>query len=116
MDYRDAYSEHALINHSLTQSVVPICTSIVPVPKNVTCLNDHLVMAHINTIIPDTLDSFQFLYRTNRSTNDAVAIALHTALSHLYKRQPYVSLLLIDYSSALNTIVPSKLITKLRTL
>jgi hypothetical protein len=51
----------------------------------------------------------------NRSTDDA----LHTALSHLDKRMlfiNYVRMLFIDYSSAFNTIVPSKLINKLRTL
>ena len=61
---------------SLIESVIPTCfkqTTIVPVPKNTkaTCLNDYrdvvltsvamkcferLVMAHINTIIPETLD------------------------------------------------------------
>ena len=40
----------------------------------------------------------------------------HTALSHLHKRNTYVTMLFIDYSSAFNTIVPTKLITKLRTL
>ncbi|KAM9545536.1 uncharacterized protein ACWYII_036358 isoform 1-T3 [Salvelinus alpinus] len=40
----------------------------------------------------------------------------HTALSHLDKSNTYVRMLFIDYSSAFNTIVPSKLITKLRTL
>ena len=97
-------------------------------PKNtkVTCLNDYrpvaltsvamkcferLVRAHINTIIPETLDPLQFAYRPNRST-DAISIALHTALSHLDN----VRMLFIDYCSAFNTIVPSKLITKLRTL
>ena len=61
-------------------------TTIVPVPKEakVTCLNDYrpvaltsvvmecferLVMAHINSIIPDTLDPLQFAYRPNRSHN-----------------------------------------------
>jgi hypothetical protein len=80
--------------------------TIVPVPKNtkVTCINDYrpvaltsvamncferLVMAHINTIIPDTLDPLQFPYRPNRSTDDAISIALHTALSHLDKRNTY---------------------------
>uniref|UniRef100_A0A4W5LAU3 Reverse transcriptase domain-containing protein n=1 Tax=Hucho hucho TaxID=62062 RepID=A0A4W5LAU3_9TELE len=145
-DYQEMYSEHALTNwqvSSLTfstslclESVIPICfkqTTIVPVLKNtkVTCLNDYrpvtvtsvaikcferLVMAHINTIIPETLDPLQFAYRTNRSTDDAISIALHTALSHLDKRNTYVGMLFIDYSSAFNTIVPSKLITKLRTL
>ena len=34
----------------------------------------------------------------------------HTALSHLDKRNTYVRMLFIDYSSAFNTIVISKLI------
>ena len=79
------------------------------------CL-ESLVMAHINTIIPETLYPLQFSYRHNRSTDDAVSIALHTALSHLDKRNTYVRMLFIDYSSAFNTLVPSKLINKLRTL
>ena len=41
---------------------------------------------------------------------------LHTALSHLDKRNTYVRMLFVDYSLAFNTIVLSKLITKLRTL
>ena len=45
-----------------------------------------------------------------------ISIALHTALSHLDKMNTYVRILCIDYSSVFNTIVPSKLITKLRTL
>ena len=102
-------------------------------PKNtkVTCLNDYrpvaltsvamkcferLVMAHINTIIPETLGPLQFAYHPNRSRDDAISIALHIVLSHLDKRDTYVRMLLIDYSSSFNTIVPSKLITKLRTL
>ena len=41
---------------------------------------------------------------------------LHTALSHLDKRNTYVRMLFIDYSSAFNTMVPSKLVIKLETL
>ena len=77
---------------------------------------ERLVMAHINSILPDTLDPLQFAYRPNRSTNDTISIALHTAFSHLDKRNTYVRMLFIDYSLAFNTIVPSKLITKLRIL
>ena len=51
----------------------------------------------------------------NRSTDDAISISLHTALSHLVKRSTYVRMLFIDYSTS-NTIVPSHLIIKLRTL
>jgi hypothetical protein len=62
------------------------------------------------------LDPLQFALRTNRSADDAISIALNIALSHLDKRNTYVKMLFIGYSSAFNTIVPSKLITKLRTL
>ena len=80
---------------------------------------ERLVMAHINiinTIIPETLDPLQFAYCTNRSTDDAISIALHTALSNLDKRNTYVRMLFIDYSSAFNTIAPTKRITKLKTM
>jgi hypothetical protein len=62
-------------------------------------------MAHIKVIIPDTL---------NRSMEDAISIAVQTALTHLDNRNPYVRMLFIDYSSAFNTAVPSRLDTKLR--
>ena len=45
-----------------------------------------------------------------------ISIALNTDLSHLDKRNTYVRMLFIDYSSVFNTTVPSKLITKLRTM
>jgi hypothetical protein len=77
---------------------------------------ERMIMAHINTIIPDTLHLLQFAYRPKRSTDDVISIALHTVLSHMDKRNTYARMLFIDYSSAFNTIVPSMLITKLRTL
>ena len=77
---------------------------------------ESLVMAHLNSITPDTLDPLQFAYRPNRSTDDTISVTLHTALSHLDKRNTYVRMLFTDYSSAFNTILPTKLITKLRTL
>ena len=77
---------------------------------------EKLVMAHINTIIPNTLDPLQFAYHLNRSTDDAISITLHTALFHLNKKTTFVRMLFIDYSSVFNTIVPPELINKLRTL
>ena len=76
---------------------------------------ERLVMAH-NTFMPETLDPLQSAYHPNRSTDDAITITLRTALSHLDKRNTYMRMLFIDYSSAFNTIVPSKLMTKLRIL
>jgi hypothetical protein len=55
-------------------------------------------LAHINTIIPGTLDPPQFAYRPNKSTN-AFSIALLTALSHQDKMNTYVRMLFIDYRS-----------------
>ena len=98
-------------------------------PKNtkVICLNDYrsialmpvamkcferLVIAHINTIIPETLDPLHL----HTAPTDPQMMQSHTALSHLDKRNTYVNMLFIDYSSSFNTVVPSKLITKLRTL
>ena len=76
---------------------------------------ERLVMSHINTTIPETLDPLQFAYRLKKSTNDAISITLHTAFSHRDKGNTYVRIFFTDYSSAFNTIVHSKLITKLRT-
>jgi hypothetical protein len=103
-----------IFNLSLSESVTTTCfkqNTIVPVPKTakVTCLNDYhpialtsvamkcferLVMAH--NIMPETLDPLQFKYCPNRSTDYAISIALHTALSHLDKRNSYVRMLFIE--------------------
>ncbi len=60
-------------------------------------------------MLPALLDPLQFAYRSNRSTDDAIAFTLHTALSHLENRNTYVRMLFVDCSSAFNTIVPATL-------
>ncbi|KAI3377374.1 hypothetical protein L3Q82_008562, partial [Scortum barcoo] len=125
-----------IFNLSLAHAVVPTCfksTSIIPVPKNskpsslndyrpvaltpiITKCFDRLVLAHLKSCLPPTLDPHQFAYRQNRSTEDAVSIALHSVLSHLDNKNTYARLLFIDFSSAFNTVIPSKLITKLTDL
>ncbi len=53
----------------------------------------------------------------NRSTDDAISQVLHSSLTHIdSKNGNYVRLLFIDYSSAFNTIVPTKLAVKLSDL
>ena len=125
-----------IFNRSLALSHVPPCfkaSTIIPVPKKtaVTCLNDYrpvaltpipakclerLVMKHIRGITPASFDQHQFAYKANRSTEDAVALLLHTALEHLELKNTYIRILFIDYSSAFNTILPGKLISKLQDL
>ncbi|KAI4878726.1 hypothetical protein NFI96_018494 [Prochilodus magdalenae] len=79
------------------------------------CL-ERLILSHIKRSLPSTLDPHQFAYRANRSTDDAVSLAIHTALNHLDSTNSYVRMLFIDFSSAFNTIIPSRLIHKLSTL
>ncbi|KAJ8404745.1 hypothetical protein AAFF_G00336080 [Aldrovandia affinis] len=45
--------------------------------------------------------------------DDAISSALHSALTHLDESNTHVRMLFIDFSSAFNTIIPSKLISKL---
>ena len=77
---------------------------------------ERLVKDHITSTLPATVDPLQFAYRPNRSTDDAIAITLPTAMYHLDKMNTYVRMLFIDYSSAFNTIVSSKLTIKLEAL
>ncbi len=69
---------------------------------------EKLIRDHICSVLPASLDPLQFAYRRNRSTDDAIAFTLHTALSHLENKNTYVRMLFVDYSSAFNTIVPAR--------
>lgn len=116
-ELKDVLSD--IFNISLSQAVVPTCfkaTTIIPVPKKASPsgFNDYcpvaltpivmkcfeqIVMQHIKTILPPSLDPFQFAYRANQSTDDAISTALHLALSHLETKDSYVRMLFIDFSS-----------------
>ena len=50
------------------------------------------------------LDPYQFVYKHNRSTEDATLTLLHNAYNHLGKPGSFVRILFIDFSSAFNTI------------
>eukprot|EP00061_Rhincodon_typus_P000907 g13143.t1 len=73
-------------------------------------------MGHINSSLPTVLDSLQFAYQYNRSTEDAISLALHSFLEYLDNKDTYIRHLLIDYNSAFNAIIPSRLIPKLHDL
>ncbi|KAK3539364.1 hypothetical protein QTP70_003850 [Hemibagrus guttatus] len=125
-----------IFNLSLAQATVPTClktTTIIPVPKHSSaeCLNDFrpgaltsivmkcfekLVLSHLIACLPPTLDPHQFAYRPNRSTEDAISTAIHLAFTHLDTNNTYIRMLFIDFSSAFNTVIPGKLITKLSDL
>ncbi|KAJ8364950.1 hypothetical protein SKAU_G00137810 [Synaphobranchus kaupii] len=123
-----------IFNTSLRQCTVPQCfkqSIIIPVPKStkITCLNDyrpvaltsvamksfeHLVLDYLTASTSSQLDPYQFAYRTNRSVEDAVSLVLHHTLQHLETPNTYARILFIDFSSAFNTIIPTKLFSKLQ--
>ncbi|XP_043570269.1 uncharacterized protein LOC122561985 [Chiloscyllium plagiosum] len=105
-------------------------TTIIPMPKksHPVCLNDdhsvvltsiimkcfgRLVMAHINTGLPNCLDPLHFVYQCKRPTADAMSMAFYSSLEHLGNKDAYFRLLLSNCSFAFNTIIPNKLISKL---
>ncbi|KAI4878319.1 hypothetical protein NFI96_009004 [Prochilodus magdalenae] len=130
------YWPQVLSRESLTErgySLHQQITTIIPMPKKstVSCLNyylpapltpiimkcfERLVMRHIKGQLPPSLDPLQFVYRPNRSTDDAITTTLHLALTHLDNKDTYVRMLFIDFSSAFNTTISQHLIGKLGVL
>ncbi|KAK3508631.1 hypothetical protein QTP70_000917 [Hemibagrus guttatus] len=84
----------------------------VALPPTMKCF-ERLVMRHIKTQLPPSLDPLQFAYRPNCSTDDAITTTLHLSLTHLDNKDSYVQMLFIDFSSAFNTIISQHLTEKL---
>ncbi|XP_072110653.1 uncharacterized protein [Mobula birostris] len=125
-----------IFNISLSSTIVPTCfkaATIVAVPKksSVSWLNNYrpialtsiimkcferLVMRHIKTLLPPSLDPLQFACCPSCSTDDVIATTLHLALTHLDERDTYIRMLFMDFSSAFITIIPQHLIGKLKLL
>ncbi len=102
-----------IFNSSLCQAVVPTSrksATIISVP--VKCF-ERLVLQHFKNHFPANLDPFQFVYRANRSTEEAISTVLHLTLSIVEERSVYARLLFINFSSAFNTITPQPLVEKL---
>ena len=106
---------------------------IIPVPKKPTCskLNDlrpisltaapmkcfeKLYQDMLKPYILPLMDPLQFAYRSKRSTEDAIVFFMDCVTKHLEQPKSYARALFIDYSSAFNTIIPTKLITKFNSM
>lgn len=103
-----------------------------PVPKksNLVYLNDYCtvawtsaiikcfvrLMAYINFSLLNSLQRLHFAYHHNRSTTDAISLALHSTLEHLDNKGNHIRLVFMNYSSAFNTIISSKYVSKLLVL
>lgn len=58
-------------------------------------------------------DPHQFAYRTKTTTMDTVSTDLPAATSHLEQGRNRTQLFIIDLSSAFNTVLPNRLVSKL---
>lgn len=61
--------------------------------------------------VEPSLDQYQFVYKCNRSTNDAISTLTQLVLKHLESLA--ARLFFIDFSSVFNSIQPHKLLEKL---
>ncbi|XP_029967902.1 uncharacterized protein LOC115403198 [Salarias fasciatus] len=77
---------------------------------------ERVIKDFIISKLPPSFDLFQFAYRPNRSTEDAISSALHVSLEQLEKRNTHVRMLFLDFSSAFYTIIPQRLVHKLAPL
>ena len=125
-----------IFNRSLKECSVPELwkeSTIIPVPKKVKpeALNDfrpvaltsvvmkcfeRLVLKHLAAQTRHHMDPNQFAYQPGRSVEDATCLLTHRILEHLDTPGTYVRVLFIDFSSAFNTMLPSKLYNKLVSL
>ncbi len=118
-----------IFKRSLELCEVPCCfkrSTIIAVPykPKTTGLNDYrpvaltsvvikslerLVLAYLKDINRPLLGPPQFVYRANRSMDDAVNMGLYYILQHLNKPGNYARILFVVFSSAFNTIMPDVL-------
>ncbi|KAK2172800.1 hypothetical protein NP493_928g01036 [Ridgeia piscesae] len=73
-----------------------------------------LVLPFLKSIIDPLLDRFQFTYRESRSVDDDLSLELFYVLQYLDSPDTYARIFFVDYSSAFNTIIPSKLFEKIQ--
>lgn len=115
-----------IFNLSLNLSMIPKCfkrTTFVPIRKSSGVMSwthdyhpvatmkcfERLVETHIFSSLPASMDPLQCAYQTNRSIDNVVALVIHIALSHQDGKNTYLRMFFIDYGSAFQTIIPSKL-------
>ncbi|KAK2908186.1 hypothetical protein Q8A73_009259 [Channa argus] len=106
-----------IFNISLNQAVVPTCfkaTTIIPVQKKLSpsCFNDYRPVA-LTPIIMKCFERLVMHHIKSALPPPWTPSSLHSALTQLDKKDSYVRMLFIDFSSAFNTIIPQQLIHKL---
>ena len=74
---------------------------------------ERIVCDKLTTSVADRLDPLQFAYKAKRGVEDATLTLTNCALSHLDKPGTFVRVLMMDFSSAFNTLQTHILIKRL---
>ncbi len=69
---------------------------------------------HVKKEVDLLLDPFQFAYKQGRGTGDTIDSIIHLVTKHLEDPMAYVSLLVVGFGSAYNTLQPHLLIKELK--
>ena len=77
---------------------------------------ERLVLQFLKSTIDPLLDQFQFAYRKNIFVDDTVAPGLFYVLQHIDSPNTYPKILFVDFSSACNSIIPTKPFDKIQSL
>ena len=74
---------------------------------------EKVVCNQLTSSVADRLDPLQFAYKAKRGVEDATLLLTNSALSHLDKPGTFVRVLMMDFSSAFNTLQTHILVKRL---
>ena len=124
----------SIINESVNVCSIPNVwrpVTVVPIPKTSTCnilskrfrpiaitssalkLAERAILSRLRACINVPHDPFQFAYKTNRSTLDAVSSVVHFVAKSLDQSMKSVRCIFLDYSSAFDSVPRCSLLHKL---
>ena len=69
---------------------------------------EKLIKQYMVSKLPSSFDPFQFAYRPNHSTEDAISSVVHLSLQHLEEKNTHMRMLFFDFSSAFKMIIPQQ--------
>ena len=77
---------------------------------------ERIIVSHLLPLIKPILDPHQFAYRANRSVDDATLTLVHHLYQHLDTGGHHARVLMVDFSSAFNTIQPHLMMQKMMSM
>ena len=77
---------------------------------------ERIIVSHLLPLIKPILDPHQFTYRANRSVDDATLTLVHHLYQHLDTGGHHARVLMVDFSSAFNTIQPHLMMQKMMSM